>query len=215
MSLRVLTFNVFFDTTAQRLRSRALLEIARSSAAHVLLFQEVTRPFLRELQATDWVVRDFACSDADYTGALSWRRGPGPVRAWAAPPRSCQLRTSSLRGFGADVPAASGQLHLEHMQCICIPTQATHTGTVCAGTAQDALLAQRCRCPGATFDDYGVVSLARRDLSTSFKVVPMRSRMDRELLITAIDLPAEDSSGSGPGELTEQQRWVGTHCGRS
>ena len=72
MSLRVLTFNVFFDTTARRLRSRALLEIARSSAAHVLLFQEVTRPFLRELAATDWVVRDFACSDADYTGALSW-----------------------------------------------------------------------------------------------------------------------------------------------
>lgn len=73
MSLRVLTFNVFFDTTAQHLRSRALLEIARSSAAHVLLFQEVTRPFLRELAATDWVVRDFACSDADFSGALSWR----------------------------------------------------------------------------------------------------------------------------------------------
>ena len=64
-----------------------------------------------------------------------------------------------------------------------------------------------CRCTGATFDDYGVVSLARRDLSPSFKVVPMRSRMDRELLITAIDLPVEDSQGAGPGELTEQQRW--------
>lgn len=61
-SLRVATFNVWFDDFERELRKRAVLDILQREDPDVIALEEVTQPFLDALLAADWVRREYAVS---------------------------------------------------------------------------------------------------------------------------------------------------------
>lgn len=61
-SLRVATFNVWFDTFERELRRRAVLEILERECPDVIALEEVTQPFLDALLETPWIRQHYAVS---------------------------------------------------------------------------------------------------------------------------------------------------------
>lgn len=63
-TLRVATFNVWFDAFEHALRRRAVLSILEREEPHVIALEEVTQPFLDALLATPWIRSHYALSRA-------------------------------------------------------------------------------------------------------------------------------------------------------
>jgi endonuclease/exonuclease/phosphatase family metal-dependent hydrolase len=61
-SLRVATFNVWFDSYERDLRRRAVLEILERECPDVIALEEVTQPFLDALLETPWIRQHYAVS---------------------------------------------------------------------------------------------------------------------------------------------------------
>lgn len=68
-SLRVATFNVWFDSYEHELRRHAVLEILERECPDVIALEEVTQPFLDALLATPWTRQHYAVSrtELDFT----------------------------------------------------------------------------------------------------------------------------------------------------
>jgi tyrosyl-DNA phosphodiesterase 2 len=130
-SLRVLTFNVWFDPYAWEQRCHAVLQILADEAADVIALQEVTPLFLQRLLAAPWLRESYVVSrskllDARYDVVMLSRL---PVSRCV----SHTLTTDMGRRLHAlEIPTSRGRLvvagvHLESMKER-TPTRLTQIG---------------------------------------------------------------------------------------
>jgi endonuclease/exonuclease/phosphatase family metal-dependent hydrolase len=119
-SLRVVTYNVWFDRFESERRCSAVLEILRDQAPDVIALQEVTPYFLQRLLAEPWLRDSYSSSrskllDARYDVVMLTRL---PVHRFV----SHQLTTDMGRRLHAlEIPTTRGRLvvggvHLESMR---------------------------------------------------------------------------------------------------
>lgn len=61
--MKILTWNVWFDSLEMPRRTMAIVNILERIRPEVACFQEVTAPFLTKLLETPWIQREYICSD--------------------------------------------------------------------------------------------------------------------------------------------------------
>jgi endonuclease/exonuclease/phosphatase family metal-dependent hydrolase len=64
--ISISTWNVWFDKHAREQRFPALLEILRAHDAEIMAFQEVTPPFVRAIQESEWLQKRHWISAVDH-----------------------------------------------------------------------------------------------------------------------------------------------------
>ncbi|UJR16608.1 hypothetical protein I4U23_003508 [Adineta vaga] len=72
-SLRVITYNVWFDKRHQPLRFQHLNALLRHANANIICLQEMTRPILHSLVSQPWIQNRYVLSDVD---GLTFIPGP-------------------------------------------------------------------------------------------------------------------------------------------
>jgi endonuclease/exonuclease/phosphatase family metal-dependent hydrolase len=120
-SLRVATFNVWFDSFERELRRRAVLEILERECPDVIALEEVTQPFLDALLATPWIRQHYAVSrielefSARYDVVMLSRLPVARFTAHVLPSRMGRmLHTVELHT--TDGLVTVGGIHLESMR---------------------------------------------------------------------------------------------------
>ena len=143
-TLRVATFNVWFDAFENELRRKAVVSILEREDPDVIALEEVTQPFLDALLATPWIRTQYAVSRIEldpsqrYDVVMLSRLKGG--RYTAHPLTSCmgrKLHAIELETTSGLVTVAG--IHLESMQQM-TPTRLTQI---------DECLPLLCRAPTA------------------------------------------------------------------